>query len=120
MLQRFLNIFKSKKQEETEPEPELTILVLIKIKPEFRQEVFDSLKNDEDGIKLTKAHKGCVSAEGRLSTDDEETIAVWGRWTTRQDHEDYMKMRTDSGYFDKVGPKFASPPVFIHLSKDSF
>jgi len=102
MLQKFLNIFKSKKQEEPAVEPELTILVLIKIKPEFRQEVFDSLKNDEDGIKLTKAHKGCVSAEGRLSTDDEETIVIWG------------------GYFDKVGPKFASPPVFIHLSKDSF
>lgn len=110
-------------QKKTEPESELTILVLIKIKPEFRQEVFDSLKNDEDGIKLTKAHKGCVSAEGRLSTDDEETIVIWGRWArtaTKQDHEDYMKMRTESGYFDKVGPKFASPPVFIHLSKDSF
>jgi len=120
MLQKFLNIFKSKKQSEPAVEPELTILVLIKIKPEFRQEVFDSLKNDEDGIKLTKAHKGCVSTEGRLSADDEETIVIWERWATHQDHEDYMKMRTESGYFDKVGPKFASPPVFIHLSKDSF
>jgi len=118
MLQKFLNIFKSKT--EAKVEPELTILLLIKIKPEFRQEIFDHLKNDEDGIKLTKKHKGCISVEGRLSTDDEETIAVWGRWATLQDHEEYMKMRTDSGYFDKVGPKFASPPVFMHLSKDSF
>ena len=52
MLQKIFNMFKLKKQPEPEPEPELTILVIIKIKPEFRQEVFDSLKNDEDGIHI--------------------------------------------------------------------
>ena len=123
MLRRFLkclNIFKSKKISKPEVESVLTILVILKIRPEFRQKAFDSLKYDDDGIKLAKMRKGCISTEGRLSTDDKETIVILGKWATSQDFEDYMQMRMDIGYWDKVGYMFASPPVFIHLSKDSF
>ena len=123
MLRKFLkclNIFKSKKQAEPEPEPELTILVILKIRPEFRQKAFDSLKYDDDGIKRANMRKGCISTEGRFSTDDKETIVIWGRWATSKDFADYMQMRMDIGYWDKVGYMFASPPLFIHLSKDSF
>ena len=123
MLRRFLkclNIFKSKKISKPAVESEISILVILKFRPEFRQKAFDSLKYDDDGIKLANIRKSCISTEGRLSTDDEETIIIWGRWATSQGFEDYMKMRSDIGYWDKIGYMFASPPTFIHLSKDSF
>jgi len=114
-MQRLFNLFKFKK---TQPEEVLNILVIIKMKPEFRQEVWEMMKTAPEGIALTKAANGCISVEGRLSDDDEETMIFWGKWASQEDHDNYMKMRMDSGFMDKMKPKMSAEPVFMHLSKD--
>ena len=114
-MQRLFNLFKFKK---TQPEEVLNILVIIKMKPEFRQEVWEMMKTAPEGIALTKAAKGCISVEGRLSDDDKETMIFWGKWASQEDHDTYMKMRMDSGFMDKMKPKMSAEPVFMHLSKD--
>ena len=99
---------------------EITLLLILKIKAEKRQALFDLLKNDENGIKLTKAYKGCISVEGRMSTSDDETIVLWQKWTSKEDQAAYMKMRQDSGFFLPWAEHMLAPPQTMYLSKDSF
>ena len=42
-------------------QPGQVMMVIIKAKPEFRRALFDSLKNDDNGIKFTRAQKGTVA-----------------------------------------------------------
>ena len=97
-----------------------TILVIIKMKPEHRQELFDMMKNQEDGAALTRKHKGCISVEGRMSTEDDETVVVWTKWTSKEEHAEYVKTRAMSGFFAKWADKMAGPTTTMYLSKDSF
>ena len=97
-----------------------TVLVLIKMKPEHRQELFDMMKTQEDGVAHTRKHEGCISIEGRLSTDDDETIAIWEKWTSKEAHIDYVTKRAVSGFFDKWADKISGPTVSMYLSNDSF
>ena len=102
----------------TEP---LTVLVLLKVKAEHRQEVFDLLKNSEDGAKKTKNFPGCISVEGRMSTSDDETIAQWTKWENKEVLESYIQMRKETEFFKPIFHKLlGAGPQFIFLSKDSF
>ena len=99
----------------------VTILVILRIKAEHRQEIFDYMNTKDDGIALTRKHKGCVSIEGRMSTDDDETIVLWEKWSSKEEQADYLKMREDSGFFQRVfDGKSVASPVIHFLSVDSF
>ena len=55
-----------------------------------------------------------------MSTVDDETIVIWEKWTSKEDQADYVKMREDTGFFKTWEDKMSAPPVFMHLSEDSF
>ena len=95
-------------------------LVVLKFKEEYRQEVYDMLATSEDGLALTRKHKACISIEGRLSTDDDETIVFWGKWTSKEGHSEYLAMRKETGLFDSWADKYAAPPTSINLTEESF
>jgi len=99
----------------------LSLLIILKFKPEHRQDIFNKLKDRPDGIPLTRAAKGAISIEGRMSTDDDETIVLWEKWTSKEDQAAYLKMRDDTDFFKTFfGDTMSAPPVFMHLSKESF
>jgi len=112
-------------QQQTAPNAEVanepqSVLFIIKIKAEKRQALFDAFKNDEDGIKKTKSFKGFISAEGRMSTTDDETIVIWGKFESNEDQAAYLKMRQEDGFLSAWKEDFTAPLNWMLLSKDSF
>jgi quinol monooxygenase YgiN len=94
-----------------------TVVATFRIKPEHLSDFNKLLADPEHGLSLTRRWKGCVSIQCYIDQDDPNTIVLWEKWEQRQDHVDYLIMRTNTGFFDKVGSMFVAEPVIIHLGK---
>lgn len=70
-------------------------------------------------VTLTRKWDGCVSIECYVDQDDANTVVLWEKWDTRQDHVDYLNMRTETGFFELVGGMFTAAPIILHLGQET-
>ena len=83
-------------------------------KDDDSQKKFLGVLSSEDGLKVTRAFKGCRNIEC-YTTDDGEFV-IRQAWDSRQDHAAYMAMRKESGLFDSVMGLVSKPFEVVHLS----
>lgn len=70
-------------------------------------ELIDILRSP-DGLKVTRAYKGCKLMEASIS-EDGDTLYLYERWDTKEDHQAYLKYRGDTGLLEVLGPILAEP-----------
>ena len=76
----------------------------------------DWLKSDKQGIGITKEWKGYVNIDFYRSEDDNDQIILWEVWDNKESYESYLKMRTETGAFDIIGPWLSKPATIIKHS----
>ena len=92
---------------------EFTVTVIFHFKKDGSRDFLSLVKDPENGIALTKKWKGYKSIEFFTNKENEDEIILWERWETAEDYASYLKMRTDTGLFEKLGPHFSAPPTII-------
>ena len=66
----------------------------------------------------TRAFQGCESVETYTDADSPDRIFLWEKWATREDQEAYLAWRVETGMIDQMAPAMASPPRFLHLTRE--
>ena len=89
------------------------------INSDAKLEFLDVLKS-ENGLKVTRNFKGNISIEYYEDIDNESNLVLIQKWETKEDHQAYLKMRTDAGLISMIGSKLVTPlvPVYLEYNKE--
>jgi quinol monooxygenase YgiN len=85
----------------------MAIIVIVELP--FKAESLDQfvgILRSPDGMAKTRAYEGCNRIETILHRDT-NTLVFVEKWATRENHEAYLKWRTETGMMDAVGPMLA-------------
>ncbi len=92
-----------------------TVIAKFKFIPGKKNEFCELLKGPS-GLELTRNFNGCIYIECYNDMNDENSLILIQKWKTRKDHEDYLKMREDSGLLEKLKENLEEPLVPIYLN----
>ena len=81
---------------------------------------FINFCNGDNGLDITRNKKGCILIECYEKQDDPNTIIIWQKWESKEDHEAYVKFRHDDGSFEFLGELIRSPPEISALAHVDF
>lgn len=81
-------------------------------------EKFKAVLSSEDGLKVTRAFKGCRNIE--CFTTEDNAFVIRQIWDTKEDHGAYLAMRKESGLFDSVMELLEKPFEVVHLTYTHF
>ena len=77
---------------------------------EKKQEFIDLLQG-ENGLKVTRNFEGCININCYDNLDNEDSLILIQQWEERKNHEDYLKMRKETGLLDKLNNEFLKEPL---------
>ena len=94
-----------------------TILIQLPLITDKKAE-FEAMLHHEEGIALTSQQKGFISAEFGYTTDDGGNLKwnLWEKWETRENYEQYIAWRIESGMLEALAPILVKPMKPSHLS----
>jgi quinol monooxygenase YgiN len=84
------------------PPPHVVFATFTFKNEEYRKE-FEKKLTDADGLKKTRAFKGCRFIEC-LRDNSENKIVIRQEWDSKEDQEAYFKSRQDSGMLENLKP----------------
>ena len=90
------------------------VLLEIQVKPECVDEVKAFFK---EVLPDTRAYEGCQGVDVYGNLDESANIVLYERWDSRDHYQRYLKWRTDTGVFDKMGAKLAGPPSIRYYDR---
>ena len=70
-------------------------------------DLLDILKSP-DGLPVTRSYKGCKLVETSIS-EDGDTLYLYERWDSKEDHQAYLQYRGETGLLDVLGPILSEP-----------
>ena len=70
-------------------------------------DLLDILKSP-DGLTVTRSYKGCKLVETSIS-EDGDTLYLYERWDSKEDHQAYLQYRGETGLLDVLGPILSEP-----------
>ena len=66
-------------------------------------EEFNQLLSDpENGLNFTRKCDGFIDIECLKGQDNPNTLILFQKWQNKQNHLDYLKLRTEQGLFTKL------------------
>ena len=71
------------------------------------------LSDPKEGIAKTRAFPGYKDIKFYQDKEDKNKLILWQRWENEKAQAAYLKMRTETGLFDILGPLMAQPPQII-------
>ena len=77
---------------------------------EKKQEFIDLLQG-ENGLQVTRKFEGCININCYDHLDNENSLILIQQWEERKNHEDYLKMRKETGLLDKLNNEFLKEPL---------
>ena len=91
-----------------------TVLAKFKFKTdEDKQKMVDILTKPE-GLTKTRTFPGCVAIE--CYEAEENTMVVWQKWDSKDDHAAYLKMRTEEGLLTAIKESLREDLEITHLT----
>lgn len=107
-------------------EPGTSVVALDKIVTvyaEFKFKVggkkkFIGILKGPDGLDVTRKFPGCVRIECYDHLDEPETVVLWQKWKTREDHVAYLKKRDDDGLLKHVEEMLVEPLILVYMKYD--
>ena len=100
-------------------QPCQTVFAKFVFKPGKKEGFVEMLKGP-DGLAKTRECKGCIRIECYDVSDDPNTLVIWQKWKTKEDHQAYLTMRQESGLMEILGNDLAEPlvPLYLDASTD--
>ena len=92
---------------------EFTVTLILNFKDGGMEHFMKAAKDPKNGLAKTKKWSGYKTIEFYGSETDKNQLILWERWETKKDYESYLKMREETGFFDKLTPFFTKPPQII-------
>ena len=92
---------------------ELTVTAIFQIKEGKMDEFMAFIRDPKEGIAKTRAFPGYKDIKFYQDQADKNKLILWQRWENEKAQAAYLKMRTDEGLFDTIGPLMAQPPQII-------
>ena len=77
---------------------------------------FNKLLSDpENGLNFTRKCDGFIDIECLKDQDNPNTLVLLQKWNNKQNHLDYLKLRTDQGLFTKLETMLESKPEILYV-----
>ena len=81
---------------------------------EYKNE-FLKLLEGPDGLVKTRKFKGCINIKLFELIDSENTIVIFQKWNSKDNHKEYLKWRQDTGLLEFLKDKLAEPLIPVYL-----
>ena len=62
-----------------------------------------------ESLSETRAFEGCESVETYVDQDDPDRVYLWEKWETRENYEQYIAWRIESGMLEALAPILVKP-----------
>ncbi len=69
-----------------------------------------------ESLSETRAFEGCESLETYVDQVDPDRVYLWEKWETRENYEQYIAWRIESGMLEALAPILVKPRKPSHLS----
>ncbi len=73
--------------------------------------------NSADGLPTTRKQKGCIQIDAYADSEKSNAILMVELWESKEDHQAYLKWRTERGDMDKLGSMLEGPPVIAYYER---
>ena len=90
------------------------VLLEVQVKPECVEEVKAFLK---EALPDTRAYDGCQGIDIYGNLDESSNLVFYERWDSREHYQKYLNWRTETGAFERLGSKLASPPSIRYYDR---
>ncbi len=90
------------------------VLLEVQVKPECVEEVKAFLK---EALPDTRAYDGCQGIDIYGNLDESSNLVFYERWDSREHYQKYLNWRTETGAFEQLGSKLASPPSIRYYDR---
>tara|TARA_Y100000389_G_scaffold189710_1_gene213760 strand:- start:5600 stop:5974 length:375 start_codon:yes stop_codon:yes gene_type:complete len=121
-ISKFFEIFFNQTETETETpniDKCVSVYAEFKFKNGEKSKFVDILKGPE-GLTLTRNFPGCVQIEYYDNLDEPDTLVIWQKWESREDHVAYLKKREDDGMLKFLEDKLVSPLKPVYMTYDIY
>jgi len=103
-------------REESKEDKCQKVIATFKFKPGLKDKFVDLLKDPENGLSLTRKSPGFISIDCMVGDENPNVIVLSQVWQSKQDHLDYLAMRTEMGLFDQLNDMLEDKPDIKYLS----
>ncbi|HAQ04412.1 MAG: putative quinol monooxygenase [Acidimicrobiales bacterium] len=69
-----------------------------------------------ESLSDTRAFDGCESVETYVDQDDPDKVYLWEKWATRENYEQYIAWRIETGMLEALALVLIKPMKPTHLS----
>lgn len=66
------------------------------------QEFMTMMQDPDTGLSVTQSSEGYIDIKVLVDQDNPNVLVLSQKWKTKQNHQDYVQKRKDSGMFDKL------------------
>ena len=84
----------------------------LKTRPEHTEDVVKALS---EALPHSLEHNGCEAIHLRRSQDDPAHIVSFTQWSERQDYENYLAWRTETGMTDDIEDMLTEPLIIEYF-----
>ena len=99
--------------------PEYTVLVCYELQPNKKSNFINILESD-NGLTLIRKWKGNLSVDCYQSEEDNDVILLLYKWCSKENYENYIQMRKDTGFEDIINTYLISIPEPSILNRKIF
>ena len=84
----------------------------LRTRPEHTEDVVKALS---EALPHSLAHEGCEAIHLRRSQDDPAHIVSFTQWSKREDYENYLAWRTETGMTDDIEGMLTEPLIIDYF-----
>tara|TARA_Y100000389_G_scaffold204506_1_gene257507 strand:+ start:14770 stop:15111 length:342 start_codon:yes stop_codon:yes gene_type:complete len=104
-----------KKLFKNKPVNETTVYARFRFKDGKKSE-FVNMLSSEEGLVKTRNFKGCLSIECYEDINDCNTLIIYQKWDSKEDHCKYLEWRKETGLLDALSDMLDEPLVPVYLT----
>ncbi len=90
------------------------VLLDLQVKPDAVEQMKKFLKKI---LPDTRAYDGCQSVDIYGDMDDSGHLVFYERWDSRQQYENYLGWRTETGIVEQLGAMLTAPPSIRYFDR---
>ena len=79
------------------------------------KDFMEMMKDPSNGLSLTKASEGYIDIEVLVDQDSPDVLILAQKWKTKENHQAYVQMRKEAGFFDKLADLLECHPEIRYI-----
>jgi quinol monooxygenase YgiN len=78
-------------------------------------EFMEMMQNPETGLSVTKSSEGYINIDVFVDEDNPDVLILDQKWKSKENHQEYVQMRKDTGLFDKLTDMLVVEPEIRYI-----